>query len=235
MCVSVTANANGVDQPIGVATSYGPRNETYVLRILESLPIGHDNRTAGLTVHLDFVSRLSDTLTGFYKTAYRANGVERVMASTQFSPVNARRAFPCFDRPGLKARFEISVVRHRNYSMALSNMPSIRTSVPRPDYVREDFNVTPRMSTYLVAFVVSNLVNTSVEETINAPHLPAIRVWTRPQYQDQTQFIYTMTRRMMSFLDRYFGIPIGLPKIDLVAVPDFGFSAMENWGLITFR
>lgn len=210
-----------------------------MLRILEPLATAAaelaGSRSAVLTVHLDFVSRLSDTLTGFYKTAYRANGVERVMASTQFSPVNARRAFPCFDRPSMKARFEISVVRHKNYTMALSNMPSIRTTVPRPDYVREDFNVTPRMSTYLVAFVVSNLVNASVDESIEAPYLPTIRMWTRPQHQHQTQFVYTMTTRMLSAMDKYFGIPFGLPKIDLVAVPDFGFSAMENWGLITFR
>lgn len=122
MIPPVTLNA----RLLSISADYGPRNETYVLRILEPLLYSVATKPE-IVVHLQFVSRLGDTLTGFYKTTYRVDGVERIMASTQFSPVDARRAFPCFDRPSKKARFEISLVRHKNFTMALSNMPSIRT------------------------------------------------------------------------------------------------------------
>lgn len=88
------------------------------------------------------------------------------------------------------------------------------------------------MSTYLVAFIVSNLVNTNASRFDVAPR---INVWTRPEVADMTNYSYTMTTRILPFFEDYFGIRFQLPKIDMVAVPDFGFNAMENWGLITFR
>lgn len=93
------------------------------------------------------------------------------------------------------------------------------------------------MSTYLVAFIVSNLVNANAatQHTEITASLPQINVWTRPEVVDMTNYSYTMTTKMLPFFEDYFGIRFKLPKIDMVAVPDFGFSAMENWGLITFR
>lgn len=94
------------------------------------------------------------------------------------------------------------------------------------------------MSTYLVAFIVSNLVNANAAAQHVPPtsvSLPQINIWTRPEVVDMTNYSYIMTTKMLPFFEDYFGIRFKLPKIDMVAVPDFGFSAMENWGLITFR
>lgn len=92
------------------------------------------------------------------------------------------------------------------------------------------------MSTYLVAFIVSNLVNANeANQKIQLSSLPQINVWTRPEVTDMTNYSYTMTTKILPFFEDYFGIQFKLPKIDMVAVPDFGFNTMENWGLITFR
>lgn len=111
----------------------------------------------------------------------------------------------------------------------------IQLRIPRPDYIRDDFDITPRMSTYLIGFLVSNLAKANVTRVVNIPDLPIINMWTRPEVTTMTQTVYTMTTRMLNFLEHYFNIKFPLPKIDMVAIPDFGFSAMENYGLITFR
>lgn len=106
--------------------------------------------------------------------------------------------------------------------------------IERPGFIREDFDVTPQMSTYLIAFIVSTLVNTNVSrETL--PNLPAINIWAREDVADMTGYSYMMTTKILPFFEEYFDVRFKLPKIDMVAVPDFGFNAMENWGLITFR
>uniref|UniRef100_A0A1B0D793 Aminopeptidase n=1 Tax=Phlebotomus papatasi TaxID=29031 RepID=A0A1B0D793_PHLPP len=104
----------------------------------------------------------------------------------------------------------------------------------RPGYVQEDFHVTPKMSTYLVAFIVSDLVQSN-STTLNHDEAPRIRVWSRPEMSDMTGYVHKLSTEILPFFEDYFNIKFKLPKIDLVAVPDFGFSAMENWGLIFFR
>lgn len=90
------------------------------------------------------------------------------------------------------------------------------------------------MSTYLVAFIVSNLVKSNVSEN-DSNKLPAVNIWTRPETTGMTKYAHKLTRKVLPFFENYFDINYELPKIDLVSIPDFGFGAMENWGLITFR
>lgn len=156
------------------------------------------------------------------------------MISTQFSPIDARRAFPCFDRPDMKANFTISIIRNTKYKMALSNMPRAHSSQYRVGYVRDDFMTTPKMPTYLVAFIVSNMADSGYATLDSAMH-PRVDIWTRPNFLDMTHYAYNMVRKFLPYYEEYFGIKNKMPKIDLVSVPDFGFGAMENWGLITFR
>lgn len=143
--------------------------------------------------------------------------IHRWLVSTQFSPIDARAAFPCFDRPDKKAQFEISLIHHENLTTVLSNMPSklityvfhikkplfltqkqnknplIKFMIffyrsPHPGYYREDFQMTPRMSTYLVAFMASNLVKTNASESaIKDAKLPQINIFTRKEVADMTQ------------------------------------------------
>lgn len=91
------------------------------------------------------------------------------------------------------------------------------------------------MSTYLVAFTVSDLVIANVSDVPLPPNLPRINIWTRKEVDDMARYTYDTTVKILPFLEEYFGIKYQLPKIDMVAVPDFGFRAMENWGLINFR
>lgn len=91
------------------------------------------------------------------------------------------------------------------------------------------------MSTYLIGFLVSNLEQANVSRGTDNLALPTINMWTRPVVTSMTQTVYSLTVRMLNHLQHYFDIKVGLPKIDMVAIPDFGFSAMENYGLITFR
>ncbi|XP_055743496.1 endoplasmic reticulum aminopeptidase 1b [Salvelinus fontinalis] len=183
------------------------------------------------TVRLEFSANLSDSFHGFYKSSYRTTkGEVRFMASTQFEATSARAAFPCFDEPAFKANFTIQIRRESRH-IALSNMPKVKT-VELPGGVLEDhFDTSVRMSTYLVAFIVSDFQ--SVSKTTS--HGVKISVYAVPDKIDQTDFALNAAVRLLDFYDDYFDIPYPLPKQDLAAIPDFQSGAMENWGLTTYR
>ncbi|KAL5282628.1 hypothetical protein ACFFRR_005619 [Megaselia abdita] len=209
---------------------YGQNNKSYIIFIKSSGPI--DN----VFIHLSFTSQITDTLQGIYKTSYMDVTSMRPqwMISTQFSPIDARRAFPCIDRPDKKANFTISIVRDKKKYMALSNMPTLKTKLVREGFVRDDFQTTPRMPTYLVAFIVSDLIKSNVTDN-DLIKSPVVNIWTRPETTGMTKYAHKLTRKVLPFFENYFDMKYQLPKIDLVSIPDFGFGAMENWGLITFR
>lgn len=218
--------------PLNIKTSYGTNNETFIIELLGK-PANKD-----VQVDLTFISQLTSTLQGFYRVRYDDidSKEKKWLVSTQFSPIDARRAFPCFDRPDKKAQFKISMIRDVKRTMALSNMPSKHIEQHSPGYMREDFDITPKMSTYLVAFMVTDLIKTNpIKSNEIDPDLPNINIWSRKEAADMTQFAYDLTTKVLPLFGQYFGIKFNLTKIDMVAVPDFGFSAMENWGLITFR
>ncbi|XP_012161752.1 aminopeptidase N isoform X1 [Ceratitis capitata] len=212
---------------------YGESNSTFVVAINKGIEDEHEVK---LIVSMDFVSQITDTLQGVYRTSYtnlESNKIEW-MVSTQFSPVDARRAFPCFDRPDMKANFTISIIRDNKLRMALSNMPLQRSSVHRPGFTRDDFQTSPKMPIYSFAFVVSNLVKSHYSD-LDANMIPRVEIWTRPENTEMTNYAYSMLRKFLPYFEEYFGVKNRLAKIDMVSIPDFGFSAMENWGLITFR
>ncbi|XP_034112270.1 aminopeptidase N isoform X1 [Drosophila albomicans] len=212
---------------------YGEGNDTFVVKLANKLANESQLR---VLLSLDFVSQVTDTLQGIYKTSYDdpSQKQSQWVISTQFSPIDARRAFPCFDRPDMKATFSLSIIRDIKASMALSNMPVARSSPHRPGYLRDDFMITPKMPTYLLAFIVSNMVESHFAD-LDGGLVPRVEIWTRPSSVDMTHYAYKMVRKFLPYYENYFGIKNKLPKIDLVSVPDFGFGAMENWGLITFR
>lgn len=182
-------------------------------------------------VHMEFSANLSDSYHGFYKSSYRTSkGEIRLLASTQFEATFARGAFPCFDEPAFKANFTIQIIREPRH-IAISNMPKVKT-VELPGGLLEDyFDTTVKMSTYLVAYIVSDFV--SVSRTTQ--HGVKISIYAVPDKIDQTSFALDAAVKLLDFYDDYFDIPYPLPKQDLAAIPDFQSGAMENWGLTTYR
>lgn len=182
-------------------------------------------------VHLEFAANFSESFHGFYKSTYRTReGEVRVVASTQFEATSARAAFPCFDEPAFKSNYTIHIRREARH-IALSNMPKLKT-VELPGGLFEDqFDTSVKMSTYLVAFIVSDFL--SVTKTTQ--HGVKISVYAVPEKIDQTAFALDAAVKLLDFYDDYFDIPYPLPKQDLAAIPDFQSGAMENWGLTTYR
>ncbi|XP_047197366.1 endoplasmic reticulum aminopeptidase 1b [Hippoglossus stenolepis] len=182
-------------------------------------------------VQLEFAANLSDSFHGFYKSSYRtSSGEVRVLASTQFEATFARGAFPCFDEPAFKANFTIRIIREPRH-ITISNMPQVKT-VELPGGLLEDhFDTSVRMSTYLLAYIVSDFL--SVSRTTQ--HGVKISVYAVAEKIDQTAFALDAAVKLLDFYDDYFDIPYPLPKQDLAAIPDFQSGAMENWGLTTYR
>ncbi|KAL4658678.1 endoplasmic reticulum aminopeptidase 1-like [Arapaima gigas] len=180
---------------------------------------------------ISYNSTMSSSFSGLYKATYlMPNGTSRTLVATHFEPTSARRAFPCFDEPSLKAVFSLVIVREREY-ITLSNMPKGSTK-SRSDGLKEDHYLTSvKMSTYLVAFVVCDFSFSTAETKRGLK----VSVFAPSHQISQTHYALNAAVRILNFYEEYFQIPYPLPKIDLAAIPDFEAGAMENWGLLTFR
>ena len=183
------------------------------------------------TLRIEFTGILNDQLRGFYRSAYvDADGVERRLATTQFEATDARRALPCWDEPSVKAEFEVTLVVPQELA-AISNMP-VAAEEPAPGGRKAvRFQPTPRMSTYLLAFIVGDMA--CVEGT--AADGTLVRVWATRGKERLGQFALENSIDALAYMNDYFGIGYPLPKMDHIAVPDFAAGAMENWGAITYR
>ncbi|XP_068131335.1 aminopeptidase N-like [Hyperolius riggenbachi] len=186
---------------------------------------------ATYTLHTVFVGELADDLAGFYRSEYVEDGVKKIIATTQMQAPDARKAFPCFDEPALKATFSITI-RHKPDYVALSNMNPISVSTEQYDgqtWTVTVFDKTPKMSTYLVAFIVSQFSSVGGEKA---------KIWGRKKAiedENQGDYALSVTLPILDFFEDYYNVTYPLPKSDQVALPDFGAGAMENWGLVTYR
>ncbi len=186
------------------------------------------------TLSIAFSGTLNRQMRGLYLSTAKhkeKDGSEKLenYAFTQFEAIDARRMFPCFDEPSFKATFKLTVSYPEKFN-ALSNMPEKSSSVQN-GWKTAVFLETPKMSTYLLALAVARLVPSKTVKVGKTK----ITVWTRPEDAGQTAFALDAAQKTLSYLNGYFKIPYSLPKMDLVAVPDFSAGAMENWGAIFFR
>jgi len=182
-------------------------------------------------LHLDFTGVLNDQLRGFYRSVYRSDdGVEHVIATTQFESTDARRAFPCWDEPDLKATFAVTLVVAGDLT-AVSNSPVVADEPLGDGRRRIRFGQTMKMSTYLVAFIVGELEATGPVDVGGVP----LRVVHRPGKGHLTAFALDIGTFALRFFAEYYGLPYPGEKIDMIGIPDFAFGAMENLGAITFR
>uniref|UniRef100_A0A8C4MU83 Aminopeptidase n=1 Tax=Equus asinus TaxID=9793 RepID=A0A8C4MU83_EQUAS len=182
-------------------------------------------------VTIDFQAKLADGFEGFYKSTYRTLGGEtRIIAVTDFEPTQARMAFPCFDEPLFKASFSIKIRRESRH-IALSNMPKVKTIELEGGLLEDHFETTVKMSTYLVAYIVCDFNSVSGTSSSGVK----VSVYASPDKWSQTHYALEASLKLLDFYENYFDINYPLPKLDLVAIPDFESGAMENWGLITYR
>ena len=182
-------------------------------------------------IDMKFKGILNDRLVGFYRSEYQdTEGQTRHLATTQFEATDARRAFPCWDEPAQKAVFDVTLVFDDSLQ-AVSNTPIVEETVPAPGLRSVRFGETPIMSTYLLAFVVGDIV--SVEAP--AANGTTVGVWTTRGKENQAAFALDTSVKLLGYFNDYFGIPYPLPKLDHIAIPDFAAGAMENWGCVTYR
>ncbi|XP_052557322.1 aminopeptidase Q [Tympanuchus pallidicinctus] len=205
-------------------------SELAVLELREPLLAGRR-----YVLQLSFHGRLREDREGLFLTRYTDLGCSSMLVASQLEPAYARTVYPCFDEPDMKATFNIRIVHDPSY-VALSNMPVIDVSEMKDEngslWSVTTFNTSLKMPTYLTAFVVCDFdyVNTTERGK-------EIRIWARKEAvkNGYVDYALNITGPIFSFLEDLFNISYPLPKTDLVALPDFGAGAMENWGLMTFE
>ncbi|KAI5638660.1 peptidase family m1 domain-containing protein [Phthorimaea operculella] len=188
-------------------------------------------------LEIPFEGKISDSLNGFYKSTYvDANKEVKTLVVTQFEPISARTAFPCFDEPAFKAKFEISIAHKKNLTV-LSNMgvAAKEDILEQPGWQWTHFDRSVQMSTYLVAYILCEFKSVDTSYVSKDNTTKAIKIWTRPEFINKAQYAASITPKLLQYYEELFGAPYALNKIDLVAIPDFSSGAMENWGLLTFR
>ncbi|HJX23969.1 MAG TPA: M1 family metallopeptidase [Candidatus Bathyarchaeia archaeon] len=175
-------------------------------------------------LEIEFTGSIPDALTGIYKAPYDGT----YMITTQFEAIHARRMFPCVDHPAYKAEFKLAVRIDRDLD-AISNMP-IESAKEDGGKKTVSFQKTPRMSTYLLYLGVGKF-----EEIKGRVGDTDVIAASTPMRAGRGQFALDIAIKSIDFYESYFGLPYSLPKVHLIAVPEFAAGAMENWGAVTFR
>ncbi|MCC7160235.1 M1 family metallopeptidase [Candidatus Nomurabacteria bacterium] len=204
--------------------SYDKKSETVSFVFPKIIPAGKVKLT------LVFKGILNDKMRGFYRSRYSIGEKEYNMATTQFEATDARRAFPCFDEPAHKAIFHVSLIVPKGKT-AISNTLPISVAEHESNFEIVKFSPTPKMSTYLLAFIVGDFEYIEGKTKSNIQ----VRVFTTPGKKHQAKFALDCAIKTLEFYEKYFDIAYPLPILDMIAIPDFASGAMENWGAVTYR
>uniref|UniRef100_A0A3P9Q7A9 Aminopeptidase n=1 Tax=Poecilia reticulata TaxID=8081 RepID=A0A3P9Q7A9_POERE len=228
----VTLTSKGASVPKIKSTWFQPQKQYLVIQLRSKLTPRHKYQ-----LFTQFTGELADDLAGFYRSEYKEDGVTKIVATSQMHPTNARKTFPCFDEPAMKAVFHMTLI-HPTGTIALSNEQKlIFDSGPihkklEKTWLQTKFEATKKMSTYLLAIIVSDYayLNTTQGNI-------QIRIWARKKAIEEGQGDYALnvTGPILDFFQSYYNISYPLRKSDQIALPDFYFGAMENWGLVTYR
>ena len=182
------------------------------------------------TIHIIFSGNITDAMHGLYPCYFTHDGIKKQLFATQFESHHAREVFPCVDEPAAKAEYDLTLITRPEITV-LGNMP-VKFQKENGDSLTTTFEKTPRMSSYLLAFVIGELHKKSARTKSGVE----VNIWAIPAQNENTlDFALDIATRSIDFYDEYFGVKYPLPKSDHVALPDFSSGAMENWGLITYR
>ncbi len=201
------------------------------------------------TITLEFKSKITRPMNGIYPCFFEHEGVQKKLIATQFESHHAREAFPCIDEPEAKATFDLTLISPAGQTV-IANTPvkeqkayasedsgatastvKAGSTTSTPPYQETSFETTPRMSTYLLAFVFGEM---SYLEARTKDGI-LVRTYATPDNVKHTQFALDTAVKCLEFYNDYFDTPYPLAKCDFIALPDFASGAMENWGCITFR
>ena len=179
---------------------------------------------------IEFSGKITDAMHGLYPCYYKENGEKKELFATQFESHHAREVFPCVDEPEAKSTFSLEIRAFSDLEV-LSNTEIIeKNENGNTQQVR--FAKTPKMSTYLLAFVLGDFQRVS-KKTKSGVEVSVLA--TKAQKSELMEFPLSFAVRVLEFYEDFFGQKFPLSKCDHIALPDFSSGAMENWGLITYR
>ncbi|KAL8856418.1 MAG: hypothetical protein Q9178_006988 [Gyalolechia marmorata] len=236
----VHISVEGVESQKASGISHDDKSQRTTFTFPSEVPASEAAR-----LQIDYSGVMNNTMAGFYRSKYKpavepsksvpTEGDDHLMFSTQFESCDARRAFPCFDEPNLKATFDFSIEIPEDL-VALSNMPEKAVNKSGKGLKVVSFERTPVMSTYLLAWAFGDLeyVEDSTRREYNGKPIP-VRIYTTKGLKEQARFGLENAYRVVDYFSEIFGIDYPLPKMDMLAVHEFSHGAMENWGLICYR
>lgn len=181
------------------------------------------------TIAMEFTGVISRPMNGIYPCLFEHDGQQKKLIATQFESHHAREAFPCIDEPEAKATFDLTVITPAGET-TLGNTP-MKEQRKDAGIQITTFETTPVMSVYLLAFVTGDMAYAE-SKTKNGT---VVRSYATPDNAELLEYSVHAGIGILEFFEDYFDIAYPLPKLDMVALPDFAVGAMENWGLMTFR
>jgi len=213
------------------SVTFDGKDAEFTQGINDELDITHPDIHEGKhVVVIAFSGVITDAMHGLYPCYFEHDGIKKELLATQFESHHAREVFPCIDEPDAKATFDVTITTEDSVTV-LGNMPVKSQNIENEKLVTS-FETTPRMSTYLLAWVTGEMHR----KTATTKSGVEVNIWATPaQTPESLDFALDIATRTIDFFDEYFDTPYPLPKSDHVALPDFSSGAMENWGLITYR
>jgi puromycin-sensitive aminopeptidase len=181
------------------------------------------------SIKLDFKGKITSVMNGMYPCSFKYQGKKKQLIATQFESHHAREVFPCIDEPIAKATFDLTLTSPKGETVIANTPVSVQTEAG--DKIVTSFETTPKMSTYLLAFIYGEL---DFKEAKTAAGV-VVRAYATPDNVKFVDSALDVAVKCLDFYNDYYGINYPLAKCDLIALPDFASGAMENWGCITFR
>ncbi|XP_066591273.1 aminopeptidase N-like [Prorops nasuta] len=203
---------------------YDQEKQFYLISPLENLQVGR------YILKLSFVGEIVDDVFGFYRSSYGVGEEQKWIGLTQFSPIYARRAFPCMDEPYMKATYNISIGHYANQTVTSNTQIQNVIGDLDDSYRVTTFKPTPPLPTYLVGWILHTFKPEKSKNTTND-----FQIWTRDSMIHRGSYALNQGHSIIRAFETFLGVKNPIGKIDQFAVPDFHFTAMENWGLITYR